>query len=147
MTNLATAKALYDAFLAHDMPGIIALLDDDIEWNAYGPDFALAIGCYKGKTGVQNFFGNLIGPEGQQVDTLFAPLEYYEGGGSVHVIGIESGTLTKYVEGGALTGRTFYNNFDHTLWFSASGLIARFRANYNLALVEPPNWPPSKSAA
>ncbi len=147
MDPLATAKALYAAFIAHNMPGIMALLEDDIEWTSFGPGMALAVGDFKGLKGVADFFAKLIGPEGQQVDTLFKPMLYFVGGGTVHVIGIETGTLTRYIDNGKLTGKPFYNNFDHTLWFGPSGKISRFRANYQLALTPPPSWPPTSGEA
>lgn len=142
MDPLATAKALYAAFNAHNIPGILQLLEDDVQWDSFGPDFALAIGFFKGKTGVQDFFGKLVGPTGQQVDQVFEPTDYFAGGSTVHVLGFEAGTLTKFVAGGAYTGKQFYNNFDHTLWFGASGKISHFRANYNLALPGSPTWKP-----
>jgi ketosteroid isomerase-like protein len=142
MNHAATAKALYAAFNAHNIPGILALLDTNIEWNSYGPDFALAVGCFHGTAGVEDFFAKLIGPTtGQQVDTLFEPMSYFVDPTTVHVIGIETGTLTSRVAGGTLAGKTFYNDFDHTLWFSNSGKISRFRANYQLSLNRPANWP------
>jgi hypothetical protein len=146
MDPLATAKALYAAFNAHNIPGILALLDNNVRWDAYGPDFALAIGFFKGKAGVTEFFGKLVGPTGQQVDMIFAPQLFFVGDGTVHVTGFEAGTLTKYVANGAYTGKQFYNNFDHTLWFAPSGLISDFRANYQLALSGPTwrPWPPKE---
>jgi ketosteroid isomerase-like protein len=149
MDPLATAKALYAAFNNHDIPGILALLEDDVQWNSFGPDFALAIGYFKGKAGVTDFFGKLVGPDGQQIDMIFMPQQYYVGGGTVHVTGFEAGTLTKNVANGAYTGKQFYNDFDHTLWFGASGLITNFRANYNLALSGPTwhPWPPKGIAS
>lgn len=145
MDSLATAKALYAAFNAHNMPGIMALLENDIDWTSYAPDFALAAGNFKGLAGVGDFFAKLIGPTtGQQIDTLFKPMVYTVGGGTVHVMGVESGTLTALVDNGKFAGKTFYNNFDHTLWFGAGGKISRFRCNYQLSLKQPPGWP-SKS--
>jgi ketosteroid isomerase-like protein len=144
MDPVATAKALYAAFNAHNIPGVLALLENDVQWDAYGPDFALAIGFFNGKAGVTEFFGKLVGPDGQQVDEVFMPQDYFVGGSTVHVTGFEAGTLTKNVAGGAYAGKQFYNNFDHTIWFGASGLISHFRANYNLALSGPTwkPWPP-----
>jgi ketosteroid isomerase-like protein len=142
MTPLATAKALYAAFNAHDIPGILALLEPDVQWDSYGPDFALAIGFFKGKAGVKKFFAKLVGPTGQQVDSVFEPQQYFVGGGTVHVMGFEAGTITKYVAPRAARGKPFYNNFDHTLWFGKSGKISHFRANYNLALPGSPTWKP-----
>jgi ketosteroid isomerase-like protein len=142
MDHLATAKALYAAFNAHNIPGILQLLDDNIEWDSFGPDFALAIGFFRGKSGVQDFFAKLVGPEtGQQVDLRFQPKQYFAGGGTVHVIGVETGYLTSRVLGGAAANKPFFNNFDHTLWFADSGKITHFRANYNLAQSAPTFWP------
>ena len=145
MDPLATAKALYTAFNEHDIPGILALLEDDVQWDSFGPDFALAIGFFQGESGVQDFFARLVGPTGQQVDSAFQPTDYFVGNGTVHVIGFEAGTLTQYVANGAYTNEQFYNNFDHTLWFGATGKISHFRANYNLSLPGSPiwkQWPP-----
>lgn len=150
MDASATAKDLYAAFNSHNIPGILALLEDDIRWDAYGPDFALAIGFFHGKAGVTDFFAKLVGPAGQQVDTAFVPEDYYVGQGTVHVTGFEAGTLTTHVAGGAYAGKPFYNDFDHTLWFGASGKISHFRANYNLALPGSPTWkayPPKNEKA
>ncbi len=142
MSNLDTAKALYAAFNAHNMPGILELLDPDIEWNSFGPDFALAIGHFKGIDGVKDFFEKLVGPDtGQQVDTLFYPMQYFVSPESIHVMGIEQGYFTERVLDGAANGGPFNNNFDHTIWFNEDGKIGRFRANYNLSRKAPLFWP------
>lgn len=145
MNHIETAKALYDAFNRHDVKGILDLLDDDVQWNAFGPDFALAIGNFQGKKGVQEFFDKLVGPNGQQHDITFKPEQYFVGDGTVHVIGFEAGTLTKNIAEGKDTGKQFYNDFDHTVWFGKDGKICHFRANYNLALSGPTwrQWPPA----
>jgi hypothetical protein len=142
MDPLATAKALYAAFNAHNIPGIIQLLDDEVQWDSFGPDFALAIGYFQGWEGVKSFFAKLVGPDtGQQVDTRFEPQQYFVGDGTVHVIGVEKGYLTDRVAGGSLANRPFFNHFDHTIWFNEAGKISHFRANYNLAVVGPAFWP------
>lgn len=142
MDHRQTAQALYDAFNKHDMPAILNLLDDNVEWNSYSVDWALAIGYFKGHAGVQDFFAKLIGPgTGQQTDSLFEPKEYYVSPKSVHVIGIETGYLSAQVLGGTVANRPFFNNFDHTIWFDENGKISRFRANYNLAMSGPTFWP------
>lgn len=137
-----TAKALYAAFNAHNIPGILALLEPNVIWDSFGPDIALATGTFRGHPGVLDFFAKLIGPQtGQQVDKLFEPMLYFEGDGTVHVIGIETGVLTGRAGNGTLAGKTFYNDFDHTIWFGKTGLISHFRANYQLSLKQPPSWP------
>jgi len=118
------AKQLYAQFNAHNIPGILELLSPDIIWNSYGPDFALAVGDYHGHDGVQQFFKDLMT---QQHDSSFVPDDYWAGGSTVHVIGVEKGTLTD-------SQLPFVNHFDHTLWFTEdSDLVQQFRANYNLS--------------
>lgn len=118
------AKRLYDRFNAHDIPGILELLSPDIIWNSYGPDFALAVGAYHGRDGVEQFFKDLMT---QQTDSSFVPDDYWDGGSTVHVIGVEKGTLTD-------SQLRFVNHYDHTLWFTdGSDLVQQFRANYNLS--------------
>jgi ketosteroid isomerase-like protein len=143
MDTVSTAKALYAAFNAHNIPGILALLENDVEWASFGPDFALAIGYFSGRAGVQDFFAKLVGPDGQQVDSYFQPNSVTLcDDGTVHVMGNEAGTLTANVANGAYAGKPFWNDFDHTLMFGQSGLISNFRANYNLALPGSPTWKP-----
>lgn len=97
---------------------------------------------------MEDFFAKLVGPgSGQQQDILFEPREYFVSPGSVHVIGIEIGYLTDQVLGGTAANKPFFNNWDHTLWFDQAGLIARFRANYNLAQSAPTFWPNRPTAA
>lgn len=135
------AGELYNQFNAHNIPGILDLLHDDVEWSSFAPDWALAIGFFKGHEGVQDFFGKLVGPQGQQHDVLFEPMHFWASDDVVHVIGVEKGYFTEHVKGGKLTNKPFFNNFDHTLWMDGSGKITRFRANYNLAQTAPTFWP------
>jgi ketosteroid isomerase-like protein len=119
-----TAKQLYAEFNQHNIPGILELLSPDIIWNSYGPDFALAVGTYRGRDGVTQFFKDLLT---QQTDASFVPDDYWQGGSTVHVIGVEQGTLND-------SQLKFVNHFDHTLWFTeGSPLVQQFRANYNLS--------------
>jgi ketosteroid isomerase-like protein len=142
MDHKQSAEALYAAFNAHNLPGVLQLLSTDVEWNSFSVDWALAIGYFSGHAGVQDFFSKLVGMgTGQQQDVLFEPKEYYVSADSVHVIGIETGYLTGLVLGGTAANKPFFNNWDHTLWFDQAGLINRFRANYNLAQTAPTFWP------
>jgi len=140
--NQKAAEALYAAFNAHNIPGILKLLAADVEWSAFSVDWALAIGFFKGHAGVKDFFAKLVGPgTGQQEDVLFKPLEFFVSPQSVHVVGVEFGYLTAQVLNGTVANKPFFNNFDHTLWFAANGKITKFRANYNLAQTAPTFWP------
>jgi ketosteroid isomerase-like protein len=123
-TNMDTAKALYDAFNRQDMPAIMALLDPAITWISYAPDFALARGTYNGKDGVGQFFKDLMT---QQTDKSFEPQEFYEGDGTVHAMGVETGSLND-------SGLEFVNHWDHTFWFAEDNpLVVKFRCNYQLS--------------
>lgn len=141
MDTQQIAGKLYSEFNAHNIPGILELLSDDVEWSSFSVDWALAIGFFKGHAGVQDFFGKLVGPEGQQQDVLFEPMHFYVSDQSVHVIGVEKGYFSENVKKGKLKDKPFFNNFDHTLWFDSAGKITRFRANYNLAQSAPSFWP------
>lgn len=122
--RIDTATQLYAEFNKQNIPGILELLSPDIIWNSYGPDFAQAVGEYHGLDGVKQFFTDLMT---QQTDTSFVPDDYWDGGGTVHVIGIEKGYLND-------SHLNFINHFDHTLWFvDGSPLVQQFRANYNLS--------------
>jgi ketosteroid isomerase-like protein len=141
MDTQQQAAALYKEFNAHNIPGILDLLDAEVQWSSFSADWALAIGFFKGHDGVKDFFAKLVGPQGQQQDVLFEPMHYFVSPQSVHVIGVEKGYFTEFVKDGELKNRPFFNNFDHTLWFGDDGKITRFRANYNLAQSAPTFWP------
>lgn len=141
MDTQQLAGALYTQFNRHNIPGILELLSDDVEWSSFSVDWALAIGYFKGQDGVQDFFGKLVGPQGQQHDVMFEPMHFFVSEQCVHVIGVEKGYFTEHVKDGELKDKPFFNNFDHTLWFGPDGKITRFRANYNLAQSAPTFWP------
>jgi ketosteroid isomerase-like protein len=54
--NCAVAKELYDAFLAGDLPAILALLDPRIEWELVGSREVPHFGIYRGIDEVKRFF-------------------------------------------------------------------------------------------
>lgn len=54
--NSAIARQLYDAFLAGDIEGILALLDPDIEWELVGTHEVPHFGVYRGIDEVKRFF-------------------------------------------------------------------------------------------
>jgi len=58
--NVQTAKDGYAAFGRGDLPGILELLTDDIEWvNPGPPDVIPGAGTHRGKDAVAGFFGTL----------------------------------------------------------------------------------------
>lgn len=129
-------QQLYAWFNQGNMPAILSLFTDDVEWTALAPEFAKALGVYRGKdatTGIQRFFADLFF---QQSDELFQPIHYQGDGPVVSASGIEKGRW--------MNGKRFVNNWNHTIWFHETGdqLAYRFRANYNLHLVGPPTHAP-----
>lgn len=76
----------YAAFGRRDIPALLALLSDDIEWRFLGsPETGTPFGgTYKGKQQVAEFFGKLA-----QSDEIleFQPLEFLEGPNHVTVLG------------------------------------------------------------
>jgi hypothetical protein len=59
--TITTIRSGYQRFAEQDIPGLMALLADDIEWTIPGP--AGVDGVYRGHEGVGEFFGKLPYPE------------------------------------------------------------------------------------
>jgi hypothetical protein len=57
-TNTEIVQAGYAAFARQDIPAVLGLLDDNIEW--YIPDELPEGGLYRGPDGVLEFFGRLM---------------------------------------------------------------------------------------
>ena len=84
--NLEIVKAGYAAFGRGDLPGLLALLSEDVEWIIPGEGTPLA-GNYRGHSGVAKFFQTLA----STTDILdFQPREFVADGDRVLVIGFES---------------------------------------------------------
>jgi uncharacterized protein len=80
------AKQGYAAFGRRDIPALLELLAEDIEWRLLGdPDTGTPYGgTFKGKQAVAAFFGKLA-----EADEIleFEPREFLEGPGHVTVLG------------------------------------------------------------
>ncbi len=83
--NVQVVKDGYAAFMRGDVPGLLALLSEDVEWHIPGPGLPLE-GVYRGHGGVANFFQKLT----QESDILdFQPREFLAEGDRVLVVGWE----------------------------------------------------------
>jgi uncharacterized protein len=94
--NLEVVKAGYAAFNRDDIPGLLTLLAEDVEWHIPGAGLPLA-GTYRGHDGVAKFFEKLT------ADTEisdFEPREFKADGDRVLVVGWERGKVKA-------TNRTF----------------------------------------
>ncbi len=83
--NVQLVKDGYAAFSRGDIPGLLALLAEDVEWHIPGPGLPLA-GTYRGRDGVANFFQKLAA-ETEILD--FQPREFVAEGDRVLVVGWE----------------------------------------------------------
>jgi ketosteroid isomerase-like protein len=113
--NLQVVKDGYAAFGRGDVPGLLALLAEDVEWQIPGPGLPLA-GTYRGHEGVATFFQKLSA----EADVLdFQPREFLADGERVLVVGWER-TRVK------ATGRTA--EVDWVMSFTVrNGKVALFR--------------------
>jgi uncharacterized protein len=113
--NLQVVKNGYAAYSRGDIPGLLALLAEDIEWQSPGAGLPLA-GTYRGHDGAANFFEKLA----LEMDVLdFQPREFVADGDRVLVIGWERVKVKA-------TNRTI--ELDWLMAFTVlNGKIAKFR--------------------
>jgi ketosteroid isomerase-like protein len=84
MGNSETVQAIYQAFGTGDIPGLLARLADDVEWDVWDPpspvqDLVPYLAPSKGRAAVAEFFASLSDMEFHD----FAPLNLLEGGNQV----------------------------------------------------------------
>jgi hypothetical protein len=114
--NVKTAQQGYAAFGRGDVPAILELLTDDIEWIAPGPpDVIPAAGMYRGKEEVGRYFATLS----EDVDIhKFEPHEFIAQGDHVVVLISTEATVKS-------TGRKVTDHVAH-VWTFKGGKLARF---------------------
>jgi hypothetical protein len=115
--NVQTAKDGYAAFGRGDLPGILELLTDDIEWvNPGPPDVIPGAGTHRGKDAVAGFFGTLAQSTEFQA---FEPREFIAQGDNVVALIHSEATARS-------TGRKFVDHEAH-LWTFRDGKVAHFQ--------------------
>jgi uncharacterized protein len=87
--NVQVVKDGYAAFGRRDIPGLLALLAEDVEWQIPGTGMPLA-GIYRGRDGVASFFQKLAN-EAEFLE--FEPREFVAEGDRVLVVGWERGKM------------------------------------------------------
>ncbi|MGH9680800.1 MAG: nuclear transport factor 2 family protein, partial [Candidatus Acidiferrales bacterium] len=81
--NVQIVKNGYAAFSRGDIPGLLELMAEDVEWQSPGAGLPLA-GTYRGRAGVAEFFRKLS----LDADILeFVPREFVAEGDRVLVVG------------------------------------------------------------
>jgi ketosteroid isomerase-like protein len=123
--NVQTAKEGYAAFGRGDVPAILELLADDVEWIEPGPsDLIPAAGTYRGKDEVVKFFVAL----GENADIhRFEPHEFIAQGDHLVVLIHSEATVKR-------TGREVTNHLAH-VWTFKGGKVARFEGFQDTAAV------------
>ncbi len=116
-TNVDVVQENYEAVGRGDIPAVLDLLTDDVEWTLQGPSAIPFAGTRRGREGVAEFF-SLVGEnlEFQQ----FEPREFVVQGDTVAVLGYERSLIKP-------TGRTLEQEWAH-VYTLRDGKIAKFRA-------------------
>jgi hypothetical protein len=123
--NVQTAQEGYAAFGRGDVPAILELLTDDIEWIEPGPpDIIPTAGTHRGKEEVGRFFATL----GEDVEFhKFEPQEFIAQGDHLVVLISSDATLRR-------TGRKLTDHLAH-VWTFKGGKVARFEIFQDTAAI------------
>ncbi len=116
-TNVDVVQETYEAVSRGDIPALLELLTDDVEWTLQGPSVIPFAGTRRGREGVAEFF-SLVG------ETLefeqFEPREFVAQGETVVVLGFERSLVKP-------TGRMFEQEWAH-VYALKDGKVAKFLA-------------------
>ena len=106
-TNLDVVRQGYEALGRGDIPAMLDLMSDDVEWTVQGPSVLPWSGTRRGREGVAEFF-SLLGEnlEFQQ----FEPREFVAQDDTVVALGYERSLIKP-------TGRTFEQEWAHVYTF------------------------------
>ena len=120
--NLATAQAVYQAFGSGNIPAIIDVLADDVQWESWGENSAQEAGVPwmasgNGKAGAMHFFQTV----GSDFDiTEFSVLNFAAGGDRVFVEFVMDANIRS-------TGKHFRDEEIHLWTFNEDGKVSRLR--------------------
>jgi hypothetical protein len=116
-TNVEVVQETYEAVGRGDIPALLDLLTDDVEWTFQGPSRIPFAGTRRGREGVAEFF-SLVG-ENLEFER-FEPREFVAQGDTVVVLGFERSLIKP-------TGRTFEQDWAH-VYKLRDGKVAEFLA-------------------
>jgi uncharacterized protein len=115
--NVQIIKEAYAAFGRGDIPSLLNMLSEDVDWHIPGNEQIVPYaGKYQGREGVGNFFSNLGGAE---ETTRFEPQEFIAQGDKV----VATGNYGAHVR---TTGNDYGFEFVHIFTVS-DGRITNFR--------------------
>ena len=113
--NIGLVRTGYAAFGRGDIPGFLALLDENVDWKTPGLDDLPTAGTRRGPAEVAQFFGVL----NQLIDfEEFQPEAYFADGDRVVVLG----TARIRVKGGS--GQTLTEHWCHTFTIRSGKIVA-----------------------
>jgi uncharacterized protein len=116
-TNVDVVRQTYEAVGRSDIPALLELLTDDVEWTLQGPSTIPFAGTRQGRDGVAKFF-SLVG---ESVEfQKFEPRQFVAQGDLVVVLGFESNLIKP-------TGRRFEQQWAH-VYTLRDGKVAKFLA-------------------
>jgi hypothetical protein len=116
-TNVEVVQETYEAVGRGDIPALLDLLTNDVEWTFQGPSVIPFAGTRRRREGVAEFF-SLVG-ENLEFER-FEPREFVAQGETVVVLGFERSRIKP-------TGRTFEQEWAH-VYKLRDGKVAEFLA-------------------
>jgi uncharacterized protein len=117
---LDVVQAAYAAFGSGNIPAILDLAVEDIEWTFHGAQGLAYTGSFSGKTAVAKWFANVVQTEDIQA---FEPREFLVGGDHVTVLGWERTRALPQ-------GRIFETDWVH-VFTVRDGRVVRFWGMYD----------------
>ena len=122
--NLRVVQRLFECFGRGDIPGLLQLLDDDVDWHIRGPEVVPYFGPRRGHDGVLDFFGKVA--TNVEFDQI-GPERFFANGDEVIAVGGERGRVKA-------TGKSFENPWA-MVFTLREGKIVRFRSYEDTAAV------------
>jgi len=118
----AIVQQIYEAFGRGDVPGILAHVADQVDWEFVGSSSLAYAGRRQNRQAVADFFAAVAKTDDVHV---FEPREFLESGDHVTVLGWEKST-------GRDTGRAFESEWAHVFTIT-NGKVTRWRGFFNTA--------------
>jgi len=121
-SNTQVIQSAYAAFGRGDIPALLEMCTDDVEWTHLGSIDLAYLTTVRGKQGVAKWFGHVAELDGIQA---FEPREFLEGPTHVTVLGWERTQALP-------AGKVFESDWVH-VWKLRDGKITHFIGTYDTA--------------
>ncbi|MFM0326891.1 nuclear transport factor 2 family protein [Caballeronia glebae] len=115
-------KEAYAAFGRGDVPGVLNLIQDVVDWRVVGPSTLPYATTCRTREDVQRFFADLLNAE---EITRFEPREFIDAGDRIVVIGFVAAVVKA-------TGRTFETEWVH-IFTVEDGRVSRWLEFFDTA--------------